>query len=121
MTRTTQAPPACPPLSPEAAEAIAERFRVLSEPTRVRIVYLLRDGERSVGELARALGCSQANTSKHLSLLAEAGLVRRRRQGLHTFCAVADPTVFALCDAVFTAARRHWDAKAGELRAARVA
>jgi DNA-binding transcriptional ArsR family regulator len=116
-----QAPTGCPPLSPEAAEAIAERFRVLAEPTRLRILDLLRDGERSVGELARALGCSQANASKHLSILAEAGLVRRRRQGLHCLCAVADPAVFALCDAVCSAVRRHWDAKAVGLRNARVA
>jgi DNA-binding transcriptional ArsR family regulator len=111
----------CPPLSADAAEAIAERFRALAEPTRLRIVYLLRDGERSVGDLARALGCSQANASKQISLLAEAGLVRRRRQGLHCFCAVADPAVFALCDAVCAAVRRHWDAKAGGLRDAAVA
>ena len=118
---TRQAPTSCPPLTPEAAEAIALRFRVLSEPMRLRILDVLRDGERSVGEIARELGCSQANTSKHLSLLAEAGLIRRRRQGLHCLCAIADPSVFTLCDAVCTAVRRHWDAKAGGLRDARVA
>ena len=66
------------------AIAIAERFRLLSEPTRLRLLDLMADGERSVGSLADELGCTQANVSKHLALLADAGLVRRRRDGLHT-------------------------------------
>jgi len=53
------------------ALAIAERFRLLSEPTRLRLLDLMADGERSVGSLAGELGCTQANVSKHLALLAD--------------------------------------------------
>jgi DNA-binding transcriptional ArsR family regulator len=106
------------PLPDRVAEAVADRFRVLADPTRLRLLALLRDGERSVGELARAVGCSQANASKQLAQLADAGLLRRRRDGLRCFYTVADPTVFALCDAVCESLSRHWRARAGEWAAA---
>jgi DNA-binding transcriptional ArsR family regulator len=99
------------------ALAIAERFRLLSEPTRLRLLDLMADGERSVGSLAGELGCTQANVSKHLALLADAGLVHRRRDGLHTYYGVADPAVFALCGQVCETLRRHADARAAALRA----
>jgi DNA-binding transcriptional ArsR family regulator len=98
------------------ALAIAERFRLLSEPTRLRLLDLMADGERSVGSLAEQLGCTQANVSKHLALLADAGLVHRRREGLHTYYGVADPAVFALCGQVCETLRRHADARAAALR-----
>jgi DNA-binding transcriptional ArsR family regulator len=98
------------------AEAIADRFRLLAEPTRLRLLDLLADGERSVGSLTAELGCTQANVSKHLSLLAEAGLVSRRRDGLRSFYAVSDPAVFALCGQVCDTLRRHADARAAALR-----
>jgi DNA-binding transcriptional ArsR family regulator len=98
------------------AAAIAERFRLLSEPTRLRLLDLLADGERSVGSLAGELGCTQANVSKHLALLADAGLVERRRQGLHGYYRVCDPAVFALCAQVCETLRRHADARAAALR-----
>ena len=104
------------PLPADLADSLAERFRLLSEPTRLRLLDLLRDGERSVGQLTADLGCTQANTSKQLALMAEAGLLVRRREGLRCFYAVADPSVFALCDLVCEAMRRHWDARAGTLR-----
>lgn len=102
-------------LSDDLAAEMAERFRVLADPTRLRLLYLLGERERTVSELARALGCSQANVSKHVSRLAEAGLVRRRRRGLHSGCAVADPAVFALCEAVCDWMRRDVAARARAL------
>ena len=98
------------------ASAIAERFRLLSEPTRLRLLDLLGDGERSVGSLAQELGCTQANVSKHLALLADAGLVERRHQGLHGYYRVRDPAVFALCAQVCETLRRDADARAAALR-----
>jgi DNA-binding transcriptional ArsR family regulator len=82
----------------------------------LRLLDMLADGERSVGELTLSLGCTQANVSKHLSLLADAGLVRRRRDGLHSYYAVADPGVFDLCGEVCAALRRHADERAASLR-----
>lgn len=104
------------PIPQDLADSLAERFRLLAEPTRLRLLDLLRDGERSVGDLTAQLGCTQANTSKQLALMAEAGLLVRRREGLHCFYSVADASVYAVCDVVCDALRRHWDARAGVLR-----
>src|SRR6516162_1891736 len=102
------------PLPEAYARTVADRFRLLGDPTRLRLMDLLRDGERSVGSLADELGCTQANVSKHLSLMADGGLVARRRAGLHCYYAVADDAVFALCDAVFASVLSHLDARSRE-------
>ena len=89
------------PLSPEAAELIARRFLALSDPTRLRIVDLLRTrGEASVRELTEALGTSQPNISKHLATLHAEGFVSRRKQGTSAIYAIADPSVFDVCEQV---------------------
>ncbi len=67
------------PLTAGLAELIAQRFRVLAEPTRIRLLDHLREGESSVQGLTEALGTSQQNASKHLGVLAQAGIVGRRR------------------------------------------
>ena len=105
------------PLPPDLADSLADRFRLLSEPTRLRLLDLLRDGERSVGQLTAELGCTQANTSKQLALLADGGLVARRREGLHCYYSVQDERVFTLCDAVCASVLTHLDARAEVLRA----
>lgn len=87
-------------LTPEALELIAARFRVLAEPMRLRILHALGDGEQTVGELVELLEAGQANVSKHLGLLLDAGLVRRRKEGLNAFYTVADDSIFALCELV---------------------
>ena len=86
------------PLAAPLAEAIAERFRALAEPMRVRILDALRDGSATVGELADALGTSQQNLSKHLGVLARAGLVAREKEGNSVRCRIADPSVLRLCE-----------------------
>jgi DNA-binding transcriptional ArsR family regulator len=89
------------PLTPAAAELIARRFRALSDPTRLRIIDLLRTaGEASVGELTEALGASQQNVSKHLSSLLAEGFVSRRKQGTSSLYRIADPGVHELCERV---------------------
>jgi DNA-binding transcriptional ArsR family regulator len=89
-------------LSPDALELVAERFRVLAEPQRLRILQLLHEGEKNVTELTEALKTTQPNVSKHLRLLQEAGLVGRRQTGNTVWCFIADPSVFDLCDLVCT-------------------
>ena len=79
---------------------IARRFRVLGEPLRVRLLDLLRDGEMSVNSLAAQLGAGQQNVSKHLSVLADAGMLDRRKDGTHVYYRIADEGVFALCEQV---------------------
>jgi DNA-binding transcriptional ArsR family regulator len=94
-------PPAtCHPLSPELIELVARRFRVLADPTRIRLLESLQEGEASVQQLTQALGCTQQNVSKQLGVLLQAGLVGRRRAGNYVFYAVADQSVFALCEHV---------------------
>ena len=85
-------------LSDSALSLIATRFRALSEPVRLRLLNTLMQGERSVTQLVEASGTGQANVSKHLSVLREAGMVAMRREGLLTICSIADPAIIQLCD-----------------------
>lgn len=87
-------------LPPEALEQIAGYFQVLAEPTRLRILNLLRNGERNVGELAQACGFTAANVSRHLSLMTKHGLVERESRGTAVYYRFADESVYALCDLV---------------------
>lgn len=88
------------PIPPELAEVIAQRLRIIGDPVRIRLLDTLRDGERSVGELVDALGTKQQNTSNHLGVLAQAGIVSRRKSGTTVYYSVADDSVFALCEEV---------------------
>lgn len=86
---------------PEGAlDLIAARFRVLSEPMRLKILNALGDDELTVNELVEATGSGQANISKHLGILFREGVMVRRKEGLNTYYAVADKSIFALCEAV---------------------
>ena len=88
------------PLPADLAELIARRFHVLSDPLRVRILDLLRDGELSVGAIAEQLEAGQQNVSKHLNVLTDAGILHRRKDGTRVFYGIADDGVFDLCEQV---------------------
>jgi DNA-binding transcriptional ArsR family regulator len=88
------------PLPDSLVDVIAERFRALGEPMRIRIVDRLRDGEATIGELSDALGASQQNVSKHVGILVRAGLVARDKDGNSVRCRIADATVLELCEQV---------------------
>jgi DNA-binding transcriptional ArsR family regulator len=88
------------PLPENLGELIAQRFRALSEPIRIRLLDQLRDGERSVNELAAQLGAGQQNVSKHLAVLATAGILARRKDGNHVYYRIADVAVLGLCQQV---------------------
>ena len=88
------------PLPDDLVELIARRFRVIGEPMRNRLLDRLREGEATVTELTEATGASQQNVSKHLAVLADAGVVGRRKDGNRVFYAVVDQGVFALCEEV---------------------
>jgi len=87
-------------LPDQALEQVANYFRALAEPTRLKILNQLRSGEQNVGDLAQACHCTVANASKHLSLLAKHGLVSKRNRGTHAFYQIDDPTIYELCDLV---------------------
>jgi DNA-binding transcriptional ArsR family regulator len=85
-------------MSEELTSLVAERFKALADPARVRLLNALRDGERSVGDLVDDAGLTQANASKHLARLHQLGFVTRHRDGLHIYYALADRDVLKLCE-----------------------
>lgn len=85
-------------LSEEAFEMLGEQFKAFAEPMRLKLIYSLMDGEKSVSELVEDTGGLQANVSKHLRMLLEAKVVERRKQGLNSFYTIADESVYKLCD-----------------------
>jgi DNA-binding transcriptional ArsR family regulator len=94
------------PLPEPLIELVAQRFRVLGEPMRIRLLDRLREGDATVGELHQALGASQQNVSKHLGILHAAGMVSRTKDGNHARYSISDPSVFELCDNVCGGVRR---------------
>lgn len=87
-------------LGERAIEQVADYFRALAVPLRLRILNALRNGPRNVGELTALAGCSQANASKHLAVLAQGGFVERTVQGTSVYYRIADPATYKLCDLV---------------------
>jgi DNA-binding transcriptional ArsR family regulator len=87
-------------LPDKAINRVALYFRALSDPTRLRILNSLRSAERSVGELAEIAQCSQANVSKHLRVLSDAGIISRTARGTSIFITIADPAIYDLCELV---------------------
>jgi len=88
------------PLPDDLVELIAERFRALSEPTRIKLLDRLREGEATVLELTELIGTTQQNVSKHLGVLQRSGIVARRKQGNHAYYRIVDEGVFSLCESV---------------------
>ncbi|MGA7870437.1 MAG: metalloregulator ArsR/SmtB family transcription factor [Candidatus Binatus sp.] len=104
-------------LTPQALEMVAARFRAMGEPLRLRILHELEQGERSVSALAQSVGSTQPNVSKHLRILQDSGLVRRRPEGNSAFYSIADEMVFELCEMVCARLRDRLEAQVGALPA----
>ncbi|MEY3869983.1 MAG: hypothetical protein RLZZ338_3874 [Cyanobacteriota bacterium] len=88
------------PVPIEVVQQVAEYFSVLSEPMRLRILNLLRGGEKCVQELVEATDTSQANVSKHLKLMLQAGILSRRTEGTSAYYRVNDEFIFELFELV---------------------
>ncbi len=101
-------------LPPEAMEQVAAYFQALAEPTRLRILNLLRGGERNVGDIAQQTGYTAANVSRHLALLADRGMVARESRGTSVWYRIADPSIFELCDLVCGSIARGYEQAARE-------
>jgi len=86
---------------------VAKRFRLLGEPTRLRILEVLKDGEKPVNDIVELLEGRQPNISKHLKALCDDGLLGRRREGLNICYSIADPMVFKLCELVCNSATQY--------------
>jgi len=99
--------------SEEAADLlfsrIAERLKALSDPTRLKILHTLEEGELCVGDVLARVGGSQANVSKHLALLRRSGVVASRREGTNVYYRVVDPAAFEICRTVCFAIERRAD------------
>lgn len=97
-------------LPPEALQEVAAYFQVLSEPTRLQILNLLRDGPQNVGDLATYCECTAANISRHLALLTQRGLVQRESRGTSAYYSISDDSVYGLCELVCGSIARQFEA-----------
>ena len=87
-------------LTEGSLDLVAERFRILGDPLRLRILQELQRGELSVGEIVDSTGSTQANVSRHLQILLRARILARRKEGLHVYYAISDTSVLDLCSNV---------------------
>ena len=87
--------------TPQVLSPVADYFKVLSEVSRLQILYYLRSGAMNVMELTEATGFSQANLSKHLKIMTQAGILVRQPKGVSAYYEIIDPKVFDLCETVF--------------------
>jgi len=81
-------------------ELVAARFRALGDPSRLRLINILMQGEHSVQELVDASGLTQTNVSRHLALLRREGIVARYRDGNRAYYSIVDPNIEKLCSVV---------------------
>jgi len=89
-----------PEVFPQALEQVADYFKVLSEASRLQVLCCLKSGSKNVTEIITATDLGQANVSKHLKILTQAGIVSRHPSGVSVYYKIADPIVFDLCQLV---------------------
>ena len=87
-------------LDNRALQYVAEYFKALAEPMRLKVLNTFQDGEKNVSQLTEMSGGTQANISKNLSLLAQYGLVKRESRGTSVYYSISDPSVYELCELV---------------------
>ncbi len=85
-------------LSDRGLQLVARRFKVLSEPARLKLLMALEHGEQHVTALIELTDLTQGNVSKHLGILMDVGMVDRRKQGLNAFYFISDPQILYLCE-----------------------
>ncbi len=84
----------------QSLSPVADYFKVLSEVSRLQVLCSLKTGAKNVTEVIEATGLGQANVSKHLKVLVQAGMVTRRPEGIHAYYQISDPMIFELCELV---------------------
>ena len=87
-------------LKPHELEYVAARFRALGEPMRLKILQVVCGGPRKVNDIVAAVGATQANISKHLALLASAGVLTREKVGQCVYYAMKDQLAVKMCQLV---------------------
>lgn len=116
MSRTVAKSKGPRAFSSEALRVIAERFRVLGEPMRLKLLIALETGEKNVSELVQLTESTQANVSKHLGILSDAGMLSRRKEGLKTFYVISDSQIFQLCDLMCSKLQKEFVEKSRHFR-----
>lgn len=101
----------------ELVEYRAEILKALAQPTRLKIIDFLRDGERCVCEIFPAIGEEQSNTSRHLNMMLSAGVLSRRKDGLKIHYAIKHPEVLHLMDTVASIVKAEISGKHNLLKA----
>lgn len=105
-------------LPPLLVDRIARRFKLLSEPVRLKLLSeLYAQGEMTVQELVEASGQHQANVSKHLNLMAKEGILSRNKEGLFVYYAIQDTTIQGLCLLVTSRIRQEIEQEQRRLKA----
>ncbi len=84
---------------------IGEKLRVLSDPTRLKIILSLKRGRKNVSELVKIVGGTQANISKHLKILERGGIIKREREGVKIFYEIKNMEVFKIIDCISSSLR----------------
>lgn len=84
----------------EVFETVAQYFSILAEPARLRILHAICQEEKAVGQIVAETAMSQTNVSRHLNLMYQSGVLKRRKDGSQVFYGVADATLTELCRAV---------------------
>ncbi|MDR3734761.1 MAG: metalloregulator ArsR/SmtB family transcription factor [Acidobacteriaceae bacterium] len=116
MKKTNPTRKPCRKLDETQLQAVAQLFGVLSEGSRLTILQLLQGGPLSVGELVEQSGLKQANVSKQLASLLNAGVIARRQEGNRAIYSIAMPLVFELCDTVCRGVAQHAAERAAALK-----
>jgi DNA-binding transcriptional ArsR family regulator len=83
-----------------AIDAVASYFGVLSEPTRIRIMHVICEHEKTVSQIVDEVGASQTNVSRHLGIMHRSGVLARRKQGNQVYYRTADAAMVDLCRSV---------------------
>lgn len=102
-------------------ERIAERLKAMADPMRLRILHALQKGEHNVNDIQHLVGSSQANVSKHLTVLRKAGLVDCRRAGTSVFYFIFDQDIFDICRICCDGLQRQLDAEQATIAQGRAA
>jgi len=114
----TSAPPVLPGhtvKSDQTFESAADLFRVMSAPARLKIINCLCAGEKNVTDLLAQVNTTQPNMSQHLNTLYHAGILGKRRDGVHIYYRIVDQRIVSLCEAVCQEVARKAEAEPGVL------
>ncbi len=102
--------------SPATLLPVADYFKVLSEVARLQVLCCLKSGAKNVTEIMELTGLGQANVSKHMKILTQAGIVSHHPQGVSVYYEIIDPLIFDLCESVYQRLSRRLEEQSHQLQ-----